>query len=143
MAVLQALAQGHAQIGDFVLVHRQVRMAGDPELRKLSDFTSREQFGQMGTDHAGQKYKSLAALTHPVRQGNHPRQHARYLDDGDFVGPSKSVLARQLHNEVERFVGHLRKGVRRIQAHGHEQGLHLALEVTAHPTALLGIALAM
>ena len=143
VAVLQALAQGHAQIGDFVLVHRQVRMAGDPELRKLADFTSRKQLGQMGTDHTGQEYKRLATLRHPVRQGNHPRQYTRYLDDGDFVGPPKCVLSRQLHNEVERFVGHFRKGVRRVQAHWHQQRLHLALKVAAHPAALFGIALAM
>jgi 2,4-dichlorophenol 6-monooxygenase len=31
--------------------------------------------------------------------------------------------------------------VRRVQTHGHQQGLHLTLKVAVHPTALFGIAL--
>ena len=141
--VLQTLAQGHAQIGDFVFVHRQFGVAGDPKLRELPDLATRKQFGQVRPDHAGQHDISGGAITHPGRQRNQARQHAWDFDNRNFIGPTKRVFAGQLNNEIQRLVGHLGKGVRRVQAHRHQQRLDFALKVAAHPLALGGIALTM
>ena len=71
------------------------------------------------------------------------RQHAGHLDDGNAVGAAQCILPAQLDDEVQRFVGHLRKRVRRIQADGQQQRHDLAPEIVADPAALLGRALGM
>ena len=132
----QARAQRLAQIGDVVFIHFQVGVARDAELRKRLDLAAREQLGQMGADHAGQKHKGLAAAGNVRRQLDDPRQHARHLDDGDAVLAPERVLAAQPNDKVQRLVGHLRERVRRIQPHRHQQRTHLGREKLADPAAL-------
>ena len=70
-------------------------------------------------------------------------ERPRHLDDGDLVFAPESVAPAQPHDEVERLVGHLGEGVRRVQPHRQQQRLHLVDEVLAHPAALARIALAV
>ena len=51
VAVLQALAQSGAQVFHVVLVHRQIGVAGHPELRKLPHVAPTEQVRQMRPNH--------------------------------------------------------------------------------------------
>ena len=59
-----------------------------------------------------------------------------------FSAP-EGVASMQAHDEMKRLVGHLRKGVGRIEAHRHQQGPDLAREEGGHPAPLRGVALAM
>ena len=97
----------------------------------------------MRADHTGQQDKGGGAVTHPLRQRNQARQDAGHFDNRDLVGTTKRVFARELHDEIQGLVGHLRERVRRVQTHWHQQGLDFTLKVTAHPLALGRIALAV
>ena len=97
----------------------------------------------MCTNHAGQQHKGLTATGESLWQFDHPGQHPWHLEDGDLVLATECVLAAQMHDEIERFVGHLWQGMGRIDAHGQQQGFDLAIEIRPHPTALLGVALAV
>ena len=119
-------------------------MPGHPELRKLADLAAGKQIGQMRTDHAGQRQKQLVALfSPPARHVDQARQHARHLDDGDFVFTAKRVMAAEPDDEIQRFVGHLRKRVRRIESDWHQQRPHGAFKISLHPAPLHRVALAM
>ena len=111
-------------------------MAGDTELRELAHRPARKQLGQVRPNDAGEQHKRFAPPGQPFGQFDHTRQHARDLEDGDLVVAPESVLATQVKNEVERFVGHLRQRVGRVDAHRHQQGLDLAVEISLHPAAL-------
>ena len=143
LPMLQARAQGRAQIGHIGLLHCQFRIAGDAKLRKLQHLATRKEFVQMRANHARERNEKPAASARALRQGDDAGQHPRHLDDGDLVVTAKRVLALQPHNKVERLVGHHREGMRRIQTHRHQQRANLAPEIALHPSALLGIALAM
>ena len=52
MALLQTLTQGGAQVFNVLLIHRQIRMPRDAELRKLIQLPTREKLGQMSANHA-------------------------------------------------------------------------------------------
>ena len=98
-------AQRMAQVGDLLLVHLQVGVARDAELRERLDLAAREQLLQVRADDAGQQRKGLAAVAEVGRQLDDARQHARHLDDGDAVVAAEGVLAGQARNEVQRLVG--------------------------------------
>mmetsp|Transcript_100847 Transcript_100847/g.281024 ORF Transcript_100847/g.281024 Transcript_100847/m.281024 type:complete len:722 (+) Transcript_100847:177-2342(+) len=143
MAGRQARAQRVAQVGDLFLVHFEVGVARDAELREGLDLAAREQLLQMGADHAGQQHEGLAAIAEAGRQLDDARQHARHLDDGDAVVAAEGILARQPRDEMQRLVGHLRKRVGRIQPDRHQQRPHLALEKLLHPAPLGLVAVGM
>ncbi len=133
----QAAAQRLAQVAHVVLVDFEVGVARDAELRERLDDPPGEELGQVRPDHAGQEHEVLLALRAAVlRQLDHARQHARHLDDGDRVLAAERVAAAELHDEVERLVGHLRERMRRIESDGHQQRSHLAFEEARHPFAL-------
>ena len=129
-------AQRMAQVGDLLLVHLQVRVARDAELRERLHLAARKQLLQVGADHAGQQRERLAAVADAGRQLDDARQHPWHLDDGDAVVAAEGVLAGQPRDEVQRLVGHLREGVGRIQPHRHQQRFDLALEELLHPAPL-------
>ena len=136
VAVLQALAQGHAQVAHIFFIHGQIGMPRHAELRELRHLAPRKQIGQMRADDAGERHQLHALRRDVERQANHARQDARDLDDRDFVLPAEGIAALQTDNEVERFVRHLREWVRRIEAHGDQQRPHVALKILAHPALL-------
>ena len=143
VAMLQADAQGGAQVLDLFLVDGQVGVAGDAELRELGHLPAGKQVGQVGADQAGDRDEGV--LLRPLGPGHahEARQDAWHLDDGHLVFAAEGVAALEAHDEVERLVGHLRKRVRRVQPDGHQQGLHLALEERLDPAPLGGVALAV
>ena len=143
MALLQPLPQGGPEVFDLLLVHRQVGMAGDPELRKLGHLSTREQIGQMRADQAGNGHKQLLLRPACRRNAEKPGQMTRHFNDGHLVLTSEGITALQSDNEIERLVGHLWKRVCRVEPHRHQQGLNLAHETVAHPATLAGIALAV
>ena len=137
----QARAQSLAQVGDVVFVDIQLRIAGDAELRERLYGAARKQLTQMRADDAGEQHKTLPRSAHCIGQADHARQHSRHLDDGDLVFAAEGVTPTQPGDEIERLVGHQRKRVRRVQAHGHQQRAHVVLKKVLHPSALLRIAL--
>jgi len=143
VALLQVQPQRGAQVLHLFLVHRQVGMARDAELGKLGDGAPGEQVVEMGADDArdGHEIGLLAAAR--ARYADVTRQGARNLDDGDLVLAPKGVAAGQPHNEVERLVGHLREGMRRVQPDRQQQRLHLLQEILLDPALLVGVALAV
>jgi len=143
LARRQSGAQGLAQIGDVVLVDIDVAVTRDAELRKGLHRAAREQLAQVGADDAGEQHETLPPGAQRRRQRDHPRQHARHLDDGNQVLAPEGVAAAQPGDEIERLVGHQRKGVARVQAHRHQQRAHLGREEALHPGALGGVALGM
>ena len=143
MPVLQALAQGAAQVLDVFLVHRQFRMAGHAELREVPDMAANKQIGQVRADHAGERDKQPAPARHLGRQLDQPRQHTRHLDDGDVVVAAKGVRTIQVDDEIQRLVGNLRKRMGRVQTDGDQQRAYLLFEILADPMALRGIAFAV
>ena len=118
-------------------------MACHTELRELVHLAAGEQLRQVRADDAGQQHKGLAATRQFFRQLDHTRQDAWHLEDGDFVVSAKRILATQMDDEVQRFVGHLRQRVRRVNAYRDQQGFDLAVEVGLHPLALGSIAFAV
>jgi hypothetical protein len=143
VAVLQALAQRGAQVLHVFLVHRQVGMARDAELREVAHLAPHEHAGQVRAHHARQRHEQRLAVRHLGRHLDQARQHARHLDDLDRVLAPEGVLAAQAHDEVQRLVGHLRERMRRVEPHGNQQRAHLALEILADPLALRRVALAV
>ena len=143
VALLQALAQGGAQVAHVFFIDSQVGMARDAKLRELQHLAARKQLAQMGADDARQADEALPLGRTLARQSHQARQRARHLDDGDLVVASEGVAAAQAHDEIERLVGHLRKRMGRIQPHRNQQRAHLALEMLAHPVALGLAAFAM
>ena len=142
MARGQAGAQRLPQVGHVVLVHLQVGVARDAELRKGLHRAARQQFAQVRTDHAGQQHKPLLARRHqPVGQPGHARQRPRHLHDDDGTAGRMYIVTRQAQDEVQALVGHQREGVGRVQGHGHQQRAHLGLEEAGHPAPLAVIAL--
>ena len=134
-------AQGQAQVGDIVLVHVEIGVPRETELREGLDFATGEQLVQMCPNHAGQQHEALCARLHQVRgQLDDARQHARDAHNRDDVVASEGIAPAQAHDEVQRLVGDLRKRVRRVQPDRHQQGLHLLAEETRHPLTLLGVA---
>jgi hypothetical protein len=59
-----------------------------------------------------------------------------------FSRPKASLPPRP-HDEVQRLVGHLRKRVRRVQPHRHQQRAHFALEVLVDPLRWARVAVAV
>ena len=143
MPLLQAQAQRRPQVAHVFLADRQLGMARDAELRELADLAAGEQQVEVGADHAGERHQQLALARHLVGDADQARQHARHLDDADLVLAPEGVLPAQPHDEVERLVGDLREGMRRIEAHRHQQRAHLALEILVHPLLLRRVAVAM
>ena len=90
----------------------------------------------MGANHAGQSHKQASFARQFVRHADDAGQNPGHLDNGNFVFTAKSVFARQTNNEIQRFVGHLRKRVGWVQADWGEQRLHLALEIRFDPVLL-------
>ena len=143
VAVYQALAQRGAQVLNIVLVHRQVRMASDTELRELPDHAPRKQGVQVCADHTRERHKQGALARYLVGHANQAWQYPRHFHNRDFVFAPKSILATEPDDEIERLVGHLGKGVRGVQPHRDQQRADFALKVLAHPGALGRVAVAM
>ena len=141
VAVVQALAQGRAQIAHILLIDRQIRVARHAKLGKLRHLPARKQFGQMRPHDAGDADEQPLFARNFLRHGNQARQGTRHLHNGHFIGPAKGIHTIEAHDEIQRLVRHLRERVGRIQPHRHQQGLHLAQKVFMHPAALGGIAL--
>ena len=143
MPVLQTLAQSSAQVFDFFLVHRQIRVPGHTELRKLRHMTARKQVLQMRADQAGDGHEQLLLRSFGDGQTEKTRQLPRDFDNGHLVFAAESVPASEADDEVERLVGHLRKRMRRVEPHRHQQRLNLVYKPLAHPAPLADIALAV
>ena len=99
--LLQALAQGGAQVAHVFFVHRQVGVAGDAELRELGDLATWEQVAQVGTDDARQTHVVAPQRRHLAGHPDEARQHAGHLDDGHLVHPAEGVGTFEPHDEVE------------------------------------------
>ena len=72
------------------------------------------------------------------RQPDHARQHARRLDDGYAGIAAESVLALEFNHEIQAFVEHSRKRVRRIEPDRRQHRHHLPEEVGLDPFGLRG-----
>src|SRR5437879_1207130 len=71
---------------------------------------------QARQDDAGQTHEVLLARgAAALWQRDHAREHARHLDDGDRVRAPEGVAPAKLDDEVQRLVGDLREGMRRVQ----------------------------
>ncbi|MPM75673.1 hypothetical protein SDC9_122667 [bioreactor metagenome] len=143
MPLLQPLPQRHAQVAHVFFVHRQIGVARDAELRELGHLAAREQVGKVRADDARQRDELHALGRDLCWQADHTRQDARNLDDSDLVLAPERIAALQAHDEVQRLVGHLRKGMRGIEPHRNQQRTHITLKILFHPALLRGIALAM
>ncbi len=130
-----------AQVVHLALIDRQIGIARHPELGKPADLPAREEFLQVRANRRRQQHKCLFARRELRRQRDHPRQHARDLQDRDSRWSPEGVLALELDDEVQRLVQHLRERVRGVEADRRQQRSHFALEIVTHPGALLRIAL--
>ena len=143
VALLQPQAQRGAQVLDFFLVDREVRVTGDAELRELRHLATGEQLMQVGADHAGQGDPQLLGAADPGRQLDHALQRSRHLDDGDLVLAAEGIHPVEPDHEIQRLVGHQGERMRGVEADRHQQRLHGAVEVLADPVPLRAVALAM
>jgi hypothetical protein len=90
---------------------------------------------------------TLVSSTKPWRPGasrsgrDHARQYAGDLDDGDRVLAAEGIDTANWTMKFSDLLATMRKGVRRVQPHRHQQRLHLAVEEARHPAALFGVAL--
>ena len=70
----------------------------------------------------------------PRAAADHPRQHARRLNDRNAGGRGRSVLAGELDRKVQALVEHAWERMRRIEADRREHRHHFAQKVVADPT---------
>ena len=136
MPVVQPLAQRGPQVRHILLVHREIGVPRNTELRKFLHLAARKQVFQMGTHDAGQTDEQALAFRDLGRHGHQARQRTRYAQNGHIVVATKSIIALQPHDEVQRLVGHLGKRMGRIQPNRHQQRLHLLGEIAVHPFPL-------
>ena len=141
MAMVEPLAQRHAQVDQIIFVNRQIGIARHAKLRELSHFTLWKQLCQMGSHHAGNADKQALLAGDFLWQSNQPRQRTWDFDNCHFVGAAKRIHAIEANDEIQCLVGNLRKWMRGIQPHGHQQRLNLAQKELTHPFTLSGIAL--
>ena len=143
MPVVQALAQGHAQIADIFLVDGQLRMARGAELRELDHFTPREQLLEMGAHDARQAHEHPLLSRNLGRQAHQPGQGARHLHDRDLIGATEGVRPLEPHDEIQRLVRDLGKGMRGVQPQRNQQRPDFGEEILAHPAPLRAGAIAV
>ncbi len=143
VAARQAQAHGCAQVFYLFFVDRQIGVARDAKLRKLGHAAAREQIAQMRADQTGNGDETRRFAVARTRHAQITRQRTRHLDDGHFVFAPKGIAPSQAHDEIERFVGHLRKRMRGVEPDRQQQRLHLGGEVFLDPTPLRRGALAV
>ena len=90
----------------------------------------------MRANDTGQQDKCFAMAGHLGRKRNDPRQNSWNFDNGDVVGATKRILARQLDNEVQRFVGDLGEWVSRVETYRNQKWIDLTFEVIFNPFLL-------
>ena len=139
----QGGAQRLAQVCHVVFVDFEVGVARHAKLRERLDLAPREQFAQVGPDHAGEQHERLAVAAEVRGQPDDTRQDPRYFDDRDRIGSAERVFPSKPGDEVERLVRDLRERVRRVEPHGHEQRAHLVVEELRDPAHLRRRALRM
>ncbi|CAM5190501.1 hypothetical protein CDEN61S_00939 [Castellaniella denitrificans] len=136
IALREFALESLAQVGDFFLVHEQVAVARHPPLVAALDVHPREQVADEGVDQGGEQHEAVRDAGDLGGHLDHARQRARRLDDRDVPLAAEGVLAAERDDEVQALVVDARKGVRRIQADGGQQGHHVAAEDPVGPFPL-------
>ena len=97
----------------------------------------------MRANDARQQNKCFAMASHLGRKRNDPGQNSWNFHNGDVVGATKRILARQLDNEVQRFVGNLGEWVSRVESYRHQKWIDLTFKIISNPFLLNQISVCM
>src|SRR5215469_13928310 len=143
LALGQFALQRFAQVLDFFLVDPQVRISRDSELRVAHYVAPGEQLVQVRMHDRGQQHEGVIRPGDFRRHLDHPRHHARRFDDRDARLAAERILSRQLDDEIETLVDHLRERVRGVEPDRRQQRSDLALKILRGPGTLRGVALGM
>ena len=129
----QLAFQGDQQIIDFLVIDKQLAVAGHLELVTACGLHAGEQVVHMGMDDGGEQHEVPFARADFFRQARHPGQGPGRLNDGQPVFPAKGVFALQRDDEIKILVQHAGERVGRIQSDGAQHRQHIAVEIAFHP----------
>ncbi|MCY1529879.1 hypothetical protein D9M68_650480 [compost metagenome] len=102
-------------------------------------FQAGEQFAHEGAQQRRQQDVAFRVAGQLLWHLDQARQGPRRLHHGDGRLAAERIRPRQRHDEIQAFVVHARKRVRRIQPDGGQQRHHIAVEHIARPFLLLRI----
>ena len=136
MTVGQFALEPGAQVGDFFLVHEQVRIAGHPELVATQDVHAGEQFSDELVEDGGEENETVFAAGQFLGQADDPGQDPGGLDDGGVGAAAEGVLAFEFDGEVEALVEHPGERMGGVQADGGQHGDHFPHEIAVDPFPL-------
>ena len=132
MALRQFPLQGLAQIGHFLFIDEQITVARDAERMAAAHLDAGEQFACIAHHHRGQQDEFVRAKL-GGGQRDHARQHTRRLHNRQRRFASKSIGTGQFGDDVQTFIEHARKRVRRVQPDRGEHRQYLFLKIAARP----------
>ena len=136
VAMRQLALQGFAQVFHLFLIHEQIGIARDAKLIAALHPHAGKQFPDMCMQHRRQEDEAVLAARHIRRQVNHARQDARRLHNGGARIAAESILALELDGEIEAFIHHPRKRMRRVEPDRREHRHHFAEEIILDPSSL-------
>ena len=140
LALRQLALQRLAQVLDFFLVDPQIRVARDAELRVVHHVTAGEELVQMRVHDRRKQHEGVVGSGHLPRHVDHTRHQPGRLDDRHGGLAPESVSPRELDDEVQALVDHLRKRVCRVEADRGEQRPDLVLKIFGDPGPLCRVA---
>ncbi len=109
-ARLQLALESAHEIGNFLLVHIQVRIARHTKLITAVDLEPREELCYVDSNNRRQEnVVMLVGTTQVFRQSNNPWQRPRRLDHATMTFAAERILAVQAHDEIEALVENARE----------------------------------
>ena len=138
----QLALDGAQQIVDLLLVHEQVGIARNPELKTALRAHARKQVDDVFVDDRRQEHEIVRAAARGLgRELDHARQRPGGLHHRIIDLAAEGVGAVQRDDEVQRLVEDARKRMRRIEPKRADHRQQLLLEVFREPLALARIPL--